>query len=69
MTLYLCVSYCLGMFYFTLGNLSPRYRSHLPNIQLVAVTKTAMISNYGVDKILKPFVDDIKKLVHICIFL
>lgn len=53
------------MFYFTLGNLSPKYRSCLPNIQLVAIAKAAMISSYGVDKILQPFVDDVKKLVGV----
>lgn len=51
------------MFYFTLGNLSPKYRSYLPNIQLVAIAKTSVISAYGINQILKPFVDDIKKLV------
>ena len=54
------------MFYFTIGNLSPKYRSQLPNIQLVALTKSTMISHYGIDEILKPFVDDLKKLVFCC---
>lgn len=61
------MQYRIGMFYFTLGNLSPKYRSHLPNIQLVAIAKSAMISSYGMDRILQPFVDDVKKLV--CIFI
>ena len=56
-------SYCVGMFYFTLGNLSPKYRSYLPNIQLVAIVKASFISIYGMDKILQPIVDDVKKLV------
>ena len=59
------MQYCIGMFYFTLGNLSPKYRSHLPNIQLVAIAKSTMISSYGMDRILQPFVDDVKRLVSL----
>ena len=51
------------MFYFTIGNMSPKYRSQLCNIQLVAIAKSTMISQYGMDEILKPFVNDLKKLV------
>jgi len=61
---HLFIFYCAGMFYFTLGNLSPKYRSYLPNIQLLAIVKTTVISTYGINKILKPFVDDVKKLVR-----
>lgn len=53
----------VGMFYFTLGNLAPRYRSHLSNIHLLAIVKSKMISLYGIDEILKPMIDDVKKLV------
>ena len=52
-----------GMFYFTLGNLSPRFRSHLSSIQLMALVKSSFITAYGMDAILQPFVDDMKKLV------
>ena len=57
--------YFTGMFYFTIGNLSPMYRSQLSNIHLVAIAKTGHIDTYGMDAVLKPFVDDLKKLVHI----
>ena len=52
----------LGLFYFSLGNLKPRLRSTTDSIQLVAVVKCDFLNKYGVDEILKPFVEDIKKL-------
>lgn len=60
-------SYFAGMFYFTIGNLSPMYRSQLTNIHLVAIAKTGHIDTYGMDAVLKPFVDDLKKLVIFCV--
>jgi len=53
----------IGMFYFTFGNLPPKYRSRLSAVYLVAIVKTTILSMYGMDKVLRPFVDDIKKLV------
>ena len=55
------------MFYFTIGNLSPMYRSQLSNINLVAIAKVTHIDTYGMDAVLKPFVDDLKKLVPILV--
>ena len=52
----------LGLFYYTLGNLEPRLRSTLAAIHLVAVVRTEYIITYGVDEILRPFVEDVKKL-------
>ena len=54
---------CAGTFYFSLGNLSPKYRSRLTSIHLVALVKSSFIGAYGIDAILKPFADDMKKLV------
>ena len=63
-----------GSFYFTLGNLSPKYRSKLTSIYLLALVKSTFISTYGMDVVLKPFINDMKKLVclvclqiHVCI--
>ena len=53
---------CVGAFYFTIGNISPKYRSQLSAIQLLALVKSSFISTYGMDEILKPFVN-MKKLV------
>ena len=51
------------MFYFTLGNLPPKHRSRLSAIHLVAIVKTTILSTYGMDAVLRPFVEDMKKLV------
>lgn len=59
----------LGLFYFTLGNLEPRLRSSTDSIQLVAVVKTEYFEKYSPNEILRPFVDDLKKLESVsCIF-
>ena len=58
------VSFYLGTFYFTLGNLHPKYRSQLSSIHLVALVKTSFISSYGIDAVLRPIIDDVKKLVN-----
>ena len=49
--------------YFTLGNLAPKYRSQPSSIQLVSLVKSSFITTYGIDSILQPLVDDLKKLV------
>ena len=54
-----------GAFYFTVGNLSPKYRSRLSSIYLVALLKTTYIGHYGMDSVLKPIVTDVKELVSI----
>jgi len=61
------------MLYYQVGNLSPYLRSKLKSIQVVAVTKAPLITKYGIDPILQPFVNDIKKLEQVrlvnCVFL
>ena len=52
----------LAMFYYLLGNVRPKFRSQLKVIQLVAVVNSSVIENNGIDAILKPVVEDIKKL-------
>ena len=59
----------LCLFYFTLGNLEPRLRSTVQAIQLVAVVRTKCFENgCTTNDILKPFMDDLKKLesVSVC---
>ena len=58
--------YNLGLFYYTLGNISPKHRSSLDAIQLVSVVKHSIIVDYGIDKILEPFIEDIKALESVC---
>jgi len=51
-----------GVFYYQLGNISPKYRSSLKSIHLVTIAKSTIIKKYGPDKILKPFMNAIKEL-------
>ena len=48
---------------FFIGNLPPKYRSKLSSIQLLAIVKTNCLSTYGMDAVLHPIVEDLKKLV------
>ena len=54
-----------ALFYYMLGNISPSRRSSLKCIQLVTVVKSMDVSKYGIDKVLKPFMEDIQKLEHV----
>ena len=44
----------LLMIYYTVGNISPKFRSKLAAIRLVAIAKADDIDKYGVDVVLKP---------------
>ena len=57
---WVCIS--SAVFYYLLANLSPQYRSSLQNIQLVTLARTQDVTCYGIDKILEPFMKDIKQL-------
>ena len=52
----------LGAFYFLLGNLSPRLRSKISNIQLLLLVRYNLVAEFGIDRVLQPIVDDIRKL-------
>ena len=66
---YVHIWHFIGMFYFTLGNLQPKFRSKLSAIQLIAIVKTTILAMYGMDAVLQPLVDDLKKLVGVIIYL
>ena len=51
-----------ALFYYTLGNISPKYRSSLWSIQLLIAVESNMLVRYGSDKILQPVLDEIKQL-------
>ncbi len=57
-----------GFFYFTLGNLEPKYRSTIASIQLLGIVKKSLLDKYGIDAVLQPFVDDLKKLVIVKLY-
>ena len=52
----------LGMFYFTLLNIPPQYRSQLNNIFLLALGRTRDIKQFGLDQILHDFISSVKLL-------
>ena len=45
-----------------MGNLSPKYTSSLSGIHLVSIAKSSIIQEYGMDKIIEPFMADINEL-------
>ena len=53
-----------GVFYWMLLNIHPAYRSKLHTIQLLAVAKSIHVKMYGFDAIIKPAIDDLKKLAE-----
>ena len=52
----------LGMFYFTLLNIPPQYRSQLQNIFLLAVAKMKDLKQFGLEQILHDFISSVKLL-------
>ena len=58
----------IGIFSFVLGNLPPKFRSRLSSIHLVAIVNRNVLSQYGMDSVLRPFVDDLKKLVSMYMY-
>ena len=65
---YFCASNIVfvAVFYYTLGNILPKYRSALQAIQLVTVVKTSALKTYGPDVILEPFVKAVQQLEQVC---
>ena len=56
------VKYKTSGFYFVLGNLPPQYRSRQKDIHLAITRSSKLISKYGYQEILRPFIDDLRKL-------
>ena len=52
----------LGIVFFTLGNIRPKFRSSLKAIHLVAVATSPVIEKHGLNKILEPFITDLNNL-------
>lgn len=55
-----------GLFYYVLGNLHPKLRSSLKTIQLIACVTNKNIKKYGFEKILEPFIDEVNRLIEVC---
>lgn len=52
----------LGIVFYTLGNIAPKYRSQLKLINLAIVATVPVIEAYGLNKVLEPFVTDLNTL-------
>ena len=48
-----------------LGNLRPCLRSNINTIQLLVLAKYTTVAEFGIDRLLEPAIEDIKKLVFI----
>ena len=52
----------VDVFYYTLGNICPVFRSGLQAIQLIAVAKTSDIRLCGFDALIQPFINQVNIL-------
>ena len=53
----------VGMFYYHLDNLHPRYRSQTKVIQLAAICRHKYIKKYSISSVMEPIVKDLIALV------
>ena len=58
----------LDMFYYTLGNLNPKVRSKHCAVRLLGIANSHLVKKYGHNAILRPMIEDIKKLENGCNF-
>ena len=56
------IKYKMSAFYFQLGNIPHKYRSQLTDIHLLLVCHASMVKSFGYKAILKPLINDLKKL-------
>lgn len=52
----------VSAFYFTLGNIEPKYRSQLRNINICVLVRYCHVKKYSYDVILEPLIADLKLL-------
>lgn len=52
----------LGIVFYTLGNIAPKYRSQLRVINLAIVATVPVIEVYGLHNVLQPFIEDLNEL-------
>lgn len=48
--------------YYTIGNMGPRYCSQLKHIHVALLVRYSLVKQFGLDQILKPLIDDLKKI-------
>ena len=59
------VSFLLGNFYYTIGNISPEKRSHYSAIQLFAIVNSKHLKQYSMDPVLEALMNDIRLLEQV----
>ena len=59
----------LGVFYYTLGNISPKHRSQLKAMQLLAIAKRPVIKKNGCNEILRTFMTQLAQLEQVRYFI
>ena len=52
----------LDMYYYSMGNISPKFRSKRCAVRLFAIANADLVKKYGIDCIMKPLVDDLQLL-------
>ena len=58
----------IGIFYYSLGNIRPQYRSQLKAIQLLSIAKSSVIVKYGANNILQNFMQEVKALEEVILY-
>ena len=54
----------VDLYYYTLGNLSPKFRSKLCAIRLVAIVRAKLVSKYDQNSVIVPLFNDLQKLAN-----
>ena len=54
----------MDMYYFTLTNIPPQYRSKRSAVRLVGIVNANYVKKYGIDKILSPLLRDLTELYN-----
>lgn len=57
----------LGVVFYTLGNIHPKFRSSLRAINLALVATVPIIEKYGINQFLQPFLSDLEVLQTSCV--
>lgn len=52
----------LDMYYYVIINIDPKYRSKRSAVRLVAITNAKYVKKYGIDSIMLPIINDLKKI-------
>ena len=52
----------VDMFYYSLVNIDPKFRSKHCAVRLLAICNTNFVKKYGIEKVLSPIVDDVNRL-------